>query len=141
MGQSYGKTVLLSDLETDWEIAVVDKIGVLFELYAAADAAFVGGSLTARGGQNIMEPAAFGLQTTHGPYMRNFPNTARMDELGAARRVETPDQLAESWIRSQTPDARARNREACAEYFESVGGGAALSWHIIKQCLNDRSKR
>ena len=54
MGQSYGKTVLLSDLETDWEIAVVDKIGVLFELYAAADAAFVGGSLTARGGQNIM---------------------------------------------------------------------------------------
>jgi 3-deoxy-D-manno-octulosonic-acid transferase len=136
MGQSYGKTVLLSNLEADWEIAVVDKIGILFELYAAVDAAFVGGSLTPRGGQSPMEPAAFGLQTAHGPNMRNFPDAARMDELGAACCVETPDQLAESWARSLNPDEQARNREACAKYFEPLGGGAARSWEVIKEYLN-----
>jgi 3-deoxy-D-manno-octulosonic-acid transferase len=132
----YGKTALLPGLGAGWEIAVVDKIGILFELYAAADAVFVGGSLTARGGQNPMEPAAFGLRAAHGPNMRNFPDTARMDALGAAHCVETPDQLAESWMCSLDPDARARNREACAEYFESVGGGASRSWEIIKEYLN-----
>jgi 3-deoxy-D-manno-octulosonic-acid transferase len=136
VGQAYGKTALLSDLEADWEIAVVDKIGILFELYAAADAAFIGGSLTARGGQNPMESAVFGLQTTHGPNMRNFPDAARMDELGAARCVETPDQLAESWVHSQNPDEQARNRGACAKFFEPLGGGAPRSWEIIKEYLD-----
>jgi 3-deoxy-D-manno-octulosonic-acid transferase len=136
----YGKTALLSELVPDWEIAVVDKVGVLFELYSAADAAFIGGSLTARGGQNLMEPAAFGLQTTHGPYMRNFPDTARMDELGAAHTVEYPGQLAEKWLRALEPDAKIRSREACAKYFEPIGGGTPRSWEIIKECLKDRPK-
>ena len=140
LAKHYGKTALLSELETDWEIAAVDKVGVLFELYSVVDAAFIGGSLTARGGQNLMEPAAFGLQTTHGPHMRNFPDTARMDELGAAHVVKTPDHLAESWSRALEPDAQILNREACAKYFGSLGGGASRSWEIIKEYMNEQTK-
>jgi 3-deoxy-D-manno-octulosonic-acid transferase len=135
LAEPYGKTALLSDLPSDWDVAVVDRIGLLFELYAAADAAFIGGSLTARGGQNPLEPALFGLQVTHGPNMRNFPDAGRMDALGAALSVKDADELAAAWLRAPEPEAGAGSRRACAEYFESIGGSALRSWKIIKEYL------
>jgi 3-deoxy-D-manno-octulosonic-acid transferase len=135
LAEPYGKTALLSDLSPDWDVAVVDRIGLLFELYAAVDAAFIGGSLTAKGGQNSLEPALFGLQVTHGPNMRNFPDAGRMDTLGAACPVKNADELAEAWLRAPEPDVRTRSRKACAEYFESIGGSAPRSWKIIKEYL------
>ena len=60
MACRFWETVLLSEnkeKDHNWDILVVDSIGWLFDLYALADAAFVGGSLVPRGGQNILEPA------------------------------------------------------------------------------------
>ncbi len=54
------------------DVVVVDVIGPLFDLYGLATAAFVGGSLVPRGGQNIMEPAAWGCPVFFGPHMDNF---------------------------------------------------------------------
>lgn len=53
-------------------VVLVDTVGDLFELYGAADVAFVGGSLVPRGGQNILEPATWGLPPIHGPHLENF---------------------------------------------------------------------
>jgi 3-deoxy-D-manno-octulosonic-acid transferase len=135
----YGKADLLSRLtherEREWDVAVVDRIGALFELYAAADAAFVGGSLVPRGGQNLMEPALFGIQVTHGPDMTDFPDAPRMDALGAAREVRDSESLAEAWLRSLEPDERNRARKACETYFASVGGAASRSWAVIEEYL------
>ena len=47
-------------------------MGELFDLYGAAQVAFVGGSLVPTGGQNILEPVAWGVPTIHGPHMENF---------------------------------------------------------------------
>jgi len=47
-------------------------VGELFDLYGLAQAAFVGGSLVDLGGQNILEPIAWGVPTMHGPHMDNF---------------------------------------------------------------------
>jgi len=44
----------------------------MFAYFAAADVAFVGGSLVAVGGHNILEPAALGLPVLFGPHMHNF---------------------------------------------------------------------
>jgi 3-deoxy-D-manno-octulosonic-acid transferase len=51
---------------------VVDTIGELFPLYGVADLVFVGGSLVAHGGQNILEAAAWGKLPLYGPHMENF---------------------------------------------------------------------
>jgi 3-deoxy-D-manno-octulosonic-acid transferase len=59
-----------SGLEAD--VIVVDTMGELFSLYGAADVAFVGGSLVDFGGQNILEPVAWGVPVIHGPFMSNF---------------------------------------------------------------------
>ncbi len=133
----YGKANLLSDISGDWDILVVNKIGVLFELYAVADAAFVGGSLVRRGGQNLMEPALFGIQVTHGPDMSDFPDADRMDSMIASLVVYNAQQLAEAWTTSLTPTGRARVQQACRAYFETVGGAAARSWDVIRDYMNN----
>ena len=53
-------------------VVLIDTIGDLFSLYGAADLAFVGGSLVPHGGQNILEPAAWGLAPLYGPNLQNF---------------------------------------------------------------------
>ena len=53
-------------------VVLIDTIGDLFSLYGAADLAFVGGSLVPHGGQNILEPAAWGLSPLYGPNLQNF---------------------------------------------------------------------
>ena len=54
------------------QVLIIDTMGELFKLYAVSDAAFVGGSLVDLGGQNILEPIAWGVPTIHGPHMDNF---------------------------------------------------------------------
>lgn len=57
-------------LQTD--VYLADTMGELKMLYAASDAAFVGGSLVPVGGHNVLEPAVLGIPLMFGPYMSNF---------------------------------------------------------------------
>jgi 3-deoxy-D-manno-octulosonic-acid transferase len=58
-------------------IVLVDVIGELFRIYSLATVVFCGGSLVPRGGQNILEPAAWGKVIFYGPSMEDF-----VDEKG-----------------------------------------------------------
>ncbi|GAB7530763.1 hypothetical protein PS3A_31740 [Pseudomonas sp. 3A(2025)] len=53
-------------------------MGELLFLYALADCAFVGGSLVANGGHNLLEPAALAKPVLSGPYLFNFLEIAAM---------------------------------------------------------------
>ncbi|MEY4719251.1 MAG: hypothetical protein RL563_1869 [Pseudomonadota bacterium] len=67
------------------DIYLADSLGELKLLYAAADVAFVGGSLVSVGGHNVLEPAVIGVPVIFGPWMFNFQDIAdRMRVLGAA---------------------------------------------------------
>ena len=69
------------------DAVVVDRIGVLKPLYALGAAAFVGGSLVARGGHNPLEPAAHGVPVCFGPHMENFREIARLLHRADAART------------------------------------------------------
>lgn len=60
----------------DTDIYLADTMGELKMLYAASDAAFVGGSMVPVGGHNILEAAAVGTPVLFGPYMANFKEIA-----------------------------------------------------------------
>ncbi len=79
---------LYSDVEkgkgTPSRIILVDRIGPLFDLYALASVAFVGGSLSPKGGQNLLEPAAWECPVLYGPYIENFEDAARALEAESA---------------------------------------------------------
>ena len=53
-------------------VLLVDVVGELGAWWGTARIGFVGGSLSSRGGQNMIEPAAFGVATSFGPNTQNF---------------------------------------------------------------------
>jgi len=69
-------------------ILLLDSLGELLDFYAAADVAFVGGSLVPVGGHNLLEPAALGVPVLTGPNNFNSEEIARLlIERGAAEVV------------------------------------------------------
>ena len=78
----------------DVDVYVGDSMGELLVYYAAADVAFVGGSLVPVGGHNLLEPAALGLPVVTGPHLFNFTEIGRrLTEIGAATQVSTVREL------------------------------------------------
>lgn len=88
LAERYGRVVLLGDLPAaeGADIILVDIMGQLASLYAAADLAFVGGSLVPVGGHNLLEPAAVGVPIFTGPYLTTVAGMA--DELESAGALE-----------------------------------------------------
>ena len=60
------------------DVLLVDTLGELLDFYAAADVAFVGGSLVPVGGHNLLEPAALGIPILTGPHNFNSEDVARL---------------------------------------------------------------
>jgi 3-deoxy-D-manno-octulosonic-acid transferase len=71
----------------DTEVFLVDRLGELLAFYAAADVAFVGGTLVPIGGHNLLEPASLGLPVLAGPNNFNSADIARMLVEGGAVRI------------------------------------------------------
>ncbi len=65
-------------LDDRHRVVLVDTIGELGAWWGTADIAFVGGSLGRRGGQNMIEPAAYGAAICYGPNTQNFRDITDM---------------------------------------------------------------
>ena len=87
-----------------------DSMGELPMMYQVADVAFVGGSLVDTGGQNVLEPASFGLPVLFGPSMYNFATISEMLLCEqAALRVDDAAALAEqvvTWLSDASERAK-----------------------------------
>ncbi|MFH1189441.1 MAG: 3-deoxy-D-manno-octulosonic acid transferase [Candidatus Omnitrophota bacterium] len=79
-------------------VLIIDKIGYLNDAYSVAEIVFVGGSLIPHGGQNPIEPAAFGKPVMFGPYMFNFKTVASalLEGDGAVRVGDRDDFFAKA---------------------------------------------
>ncbi|MEN8213316.1 MAG: lipid IV(A) 3-deoxy-D-manno-octulosonic acid transferase [Pseudomonadota bacterium] len=81
----------------DISVFLGDTMGELTVFYAAADIAFVGGSLAPVGGHNILEPASLGLPVIVGPHMTNFLSiTALLKSNGALQQVDDENALLQA---------------------------------------------
>ena len=106
--------------------AVVDRMGVLTELYGAADAAFVGGSLVAGvGGHNLMEPAAAGRAVIAGPHLDDQQAGASVLRRARALMIATDaDALAAHVVASLRDRDRARRMGRAARAAITAERGA-----------------
>jgi 3-deoxy-D-manno-octulosonic-acid transferase len=102
-----------------WQILLIDKVGILAETYRHADIVFVGGSFKAKV-HNVLEPAVFGKPIVVGPYYRNSPEAVSMIEQCALLSVDNAEQLAallEQWLES--PDKARRLGTVAHTFVES----------------------
>ena len=108
-------------------IVLVDTIGELSAVWGLADVAYVGGSLLpGRGGQNMMEPAAFGAAVLFGPHTENFKETVeQLLDRGAAKRVSDAESLALALMEDLDDPEAAAARGAKARSFVLAQNGAA----------------
>jgi 3-deoxy-D-manno-octulosonic-acid transferase len=82
-------------LPQDVRVLLGDSMGEMGAYYAAADLAFIGGSLLPLGGQNLIEACAVGVPVLIGPHVFNFTQaTADATAAGAALQVQDPADLA-----------------------------------------------
>jgi len=80
---------------SDCQVLLLDTLGELMDFYAAADVAFVGGSLVPVGGHNLLEPAALALPLLSGPHQGNSPQVSRvLTQDGALGIVGNAEELA-----------------------------------------------
>jgi 3-deoxy-D-manno-octulosonic-acid transferase len=109
------------------EVLLVDTIGELNKIYAAADIVFVGGSLVPHGGQNMMEPAGLGKAVLFGPSVENFQDSVDLLlEKEAAVMVRDPEDL-ERVLREMLGDLdRVRRMGSRARRIIRANQGASL---------------
>ena len=131
------KTVLASELPIDAEpradVVILDSIGELATIYQVATVVFVGGSLVATGGHNILEPAVFGKPVVFGPNMQNFAEIAEAFIANSAGvQVRSDRELEEVLISLMSdPIRRARLGAAARALVEANRGAKDKSLEVL----------
>jgi 3-deoxy-D-manno-octulosonic-acid transferase len=128
-------------------VLIVDTVGELGRLYAAADLAFVGGSLYFRGankgGHNLMEPAILGVPVLFGPYNFSFKET--VDDLLAARAgclVRDSGELAATVGELVADAARRRELGERSQHVVLAGQGAtARNYALLVDLFGAQRRR
>lgn len=118
------------------DVVVVDRVGVLGELYVLADAAWVGGGFHGAGLHSVLEPAAFGAPVIAGPRDPHQRDAVRLAAVGGLRRITNVAEAADSMAR-WLGDAGAR-MAAGAAAREAVGsalGAAERSYRLVTRLL------
>jgi len=118
---------------TDVGLVLGDSLGEMLAYYAAADVAFVGGSLLPLGGQNLIEPIAVGIPTLIGPHTFNFAQASEAAvEAGAAVRVDDADEVfAVAAHLLEDPNARERMRTAAQTFIAAHRGATERLWQWL----------
>ncbi len=114
-------------------VLLLDTIGELSACWGLADIAFVGGSFSKRGGQNMIEPAAYGASVLFGPNTWNFRDVVEaFRSANACIQMQTPGQLTET-ILLLLRDASERTRLANAgrQLVEQQQGATLLTAELL----------
>lgn len=117
----------------DTAIYLGDTMGELLAMCGAADVVFMGGSLIARGGHNILEPAALGKPILTGPSLFNFAYISSLFLKANALKVATDsDALAEAvLLLAKHPEERERMGKNALEVMNNNRGALKRQLDLI----------
>lgn len=116
-------------------VLIVDRVGILGDLYAAADLAYVGGGFGRAGLHSVLEPAAFRLPVLFGPHHHNAREAAELIECGGGFAVEGEEGLFERLVTLLAPELRQQAGGAAGDYVESGRGAAERGAELIVQAF------
>ena len=120
------------------DVVVVDRTGVLGDLYSLATAAFVGGGFHGAGLHSVLEPAAFGVPVAFGPRHSNSRDATMLHRSRGGDSVATADETIEV-LQLWLSDAEARERAgAAARALVQRGLGAGeRSYELVMELLGN----
>jgi 3-deoxy-D-manno-octulosonic-acid transferase len=110
-------------------IIIVDIIGVLFKVYSLASVVYCGGSLVPKGGQNILEAAAWGKVIFYGPSMEDFSEEkALLENVGAGVTIRNESELLQKIIQALENPEELKRRGAEGKAVVAANRGAAARY-------------
>jgi 3-deoxy-D-manno-octulosonic-acid transferase len=128
-----------SDGAATADVIVVDRVGVLGDLYALATVAFVGGGFHAAGLHSVIEPAAFGAPVIVGPRWEMSRDAALLLDAGGAVAASDADAMAShlrAWLTAL--DARDAAGESARAIVRSGIGAAGRTVALVLRLLERR---
>jgi len=127
--------------QSETPVILLDTLGELVACWGLADIAFVGGSLSSRGGQNMIEPSGYGAAVVFGPHTHNFRDVVQLLlSHNAATVVADSDQL-NSCVRGflEDPESARRVGQLAQQLVLKQQGATATTSRLIDQMLADHA--
>ena len=127
-----------SDASHEADVVLVDRVGVLGDLYAIATAAFVGGGFHAAGLHSVLEPAAFAVPVLFGPRHLGSRDAALLLDADAAHSVADAASLTQALERWLGPGGERQSAGESARRIVHAGLGADERSYAIVAALMSR---
>ncbi|WP_396173250.1 3-deoxy-D-manno-octulosonic acid transferase [Flavobacterium sp.] len=130
------KTVLFSEKENenlaDFEVFIIDTIGILTKIYSYADIAYVGGGFGNPGVHNILEPATFGIPIVVGPNYSHFAEATALVNMEGCISITTQNDLNDTFNNLITnEDIRHEKGHICETFVQmNIGATEVILRHI-----------
>ncbi len=132
------KTVLFSEKENqnlkEFDVFIIDTIGILTKIYSYADIAYVGGGFGNPGVHNLLEPATFGVPIVIGPNFSHFEEATALVQNHGCISISNAIELEHSFNKLISyVDLRKKQGLICSHFVQENKGATttifnAISW-------------
>lgn len=107
----------------DYQVLIVDTVGLLTKIYSYADMAYVGGGMGLSGLHNILEPAAFGIPIVIGKNYEKFPEAKMLRRLGGVFSVSSSEEFESIFEKLCTDfNFREKTGHICGHFVNAEAG-------------------
>jgi 3-deoxy-D-manno-octulosonic-acid transferase len=143
------KTILYSDYADsvntlqaksiqEFDVFIINTIGILTKIYSYADIAYVGGGFGNPGVHNILEPATFGIPIVIGPNYAHFAEAIALVNMEGCVSISNQNELNETFqTLLSNDDIRHEKGHICSTFVQMNKGATDV---IINQILNETLK-
>ncbi len=131
------KTILFSEKENqslaDFQVFIIDTIGILTKIYSYADIAYVGGGFGNPGVHNILEPATFGIPIVVGPNYSHFAEATALVNMEGCISISRQTELDDAFnnLISNT-DIRHEKGHICETFVQMNKGATDIILNHIR---------
>jgi len=138
-GLSFSRRSLEQPVHRQTQVYLCDTLGEMLLFYAAADIAFVAGSLEPIGGHNLLEPAALNTPIITGPHLKNFADIAKLlRQAGGLIEIQQASELTVQLIQLLSdPTAGQQLTEAALKVVKANRGALAKQLALAEVYLKD----
>jgi 3-deoxy-D-manno-octulosonic-acid transferase len=142
------KTVLFSSINfndlgasklPEFDVLIIDTIGILTKIYRYADIAYVGGGFGNSGVHNILEPATFGVPIIIGPNFSHFAEATALVKMEGCISISNQEELNETFDKLiQNSAIRHEKGHICSTFVEmNQNATATIMNYIIQKKTNE----
>lgn len=131
------KTILFSEKEntdlSDFNVLIVDTIGILTKIYSYADIAYVGGGFGNPGVHNILEPATFGIPIIVGPNFSHFAEAVALVHQEGCVSISNQNELNDAFSNLiSNEDIRHEKGHICSTFVQMNKGATDVIMNQIR---------